>query len=737
MRPSRDHQLSTRFATAISLHKRGHLSEAAKLYGAVLKTDPNHSGALHHLGVVRGQQGQYDAAVELMQRALSKSSPSAEHLSDLGVALEGAKKPLDAVACYERALVLKPDYGQASFNLGNALQTLGRHDEAIRQFERVIASDSAHAEAYNAIGISLHALERHKEAVAHFRRALALKPHFADAESNLATGLHALGRRSEAAQHFARLLALSPDHAKGLNNLGNLLHELGRNEDALTQLTRALALDANNTDIHNNLGNVLAGLKRYDAAIPHYRRALDLDPLHGNALSNYVALKHRISDWTDFTEDCSRLAEAIGSDTRLVSPFVLTTVTDDPALQLRCARKYVHDLRLNGVPPISDGGPRGHHKIRLAYVSGDLREHAVASLIAELIERHDRTRFDVVAISWSADDGSDMHRRLRRSFDQFVDVAQDSDADVARRINALEIDLAVDLMGFTRDCRPGVFAHRPAPIQINYLGFPATMGASFIDYAIVDAHVVPPDQKPHFAEHLVYLPGCYQVNDGKRVIGEPTPSRAECGLPRDAFVFACFNNTHKISPRIFDVWMRLLRQVPGAVLWLLGDNVWASANLRREAAARNIAPDRVIFAPRCPSAEHMARHRLADLFLDTLPYNAHVTASDALWAGLPVLTCMGRSFSSRVAGSLLHAVGLPELVTETLEEYEALALRLAGNAQLLGALRARLAQQRLTAPLFDAIRYCRQLESAYELMWARFQRGEGPCSFAVAADPAR
>jgi predicted O-linked N-acetylglucosamine transferase (SPINDLY family) len=352
-------------------------------------------------------------------------------------------------------------------------------------------------------------------------------------------------------------------------------------------------------------------------------------------------------------------------------------------------------------------------------------------LIAGLFEAHDRTRFDITAISIGPDSNDEMRARLRSAFDRFVDVRYKSDQEVALLLRELEIDIAVDLQGFTQHCRPGILSHRAAPVQVNYLGYPGTMGADYIDYIIGDRCVIPPEHHPGYAEKVVYLPDCYQVNDSKRRIAARTPTRAELGLPEKGFVYCCFNNNHKISPRVFDVWMRLLNKVQGSVLWLLEDNKTVARNLRQEAERRSIASGRVIFAPRVKMEEHLARQRLADLFLDTLPYNAHVTASDALWVGLPVVTHIGGAFAGRVAASLLNAVGLPELLTSSWEDYEALALKLATSPAMLADIRAKLALNRTTHPLFDTGRFRRHIESAYVTMWERYQRGEPPVSFAV------
>jgi predicted O-linked N-acetylglucosamine transferase (SPINDLY family) len=372
-------------------------------------------------------------------------------------------------------------------------------------------------------------------------------------------------------------------------------------------------------------------------------------------------------------------------------------------------------------------------KISIGYLSGDFHCHATAWLIAELFEKHDRAGFVIFGYSYGPDDRSPMRRRLASAFDRFVDLKDASFMEAAERIAVDGVDILVDLKGYTRENRVQILALRPAPIQVNYLGYPGTMGAPFMDYVLVDDFVVPADQQPFFAEKLVHLPGCYQVNDSRREIAPHTPSRAECGLPEQGFVFCDFNNSYKITPEMFTVWMELLKGVPGSVLWLLEGNRFAPANLRREAEARGVAAQRLVFAPRMPLPEHLARHRLADLFLDTFPVNAHTTASDALWVGCPVLTMAGETFVSRVAGSLLRTIGLTELVTTSLDEYRVMALRLARDAELLAGLRARLEANRKTSRLFDAGRFARGIEQAYLTMWETYASGQPPRAFTVSA----
>lgn len=396
-----------------------------------------------------------------------------------------------------------------------------------------------------------------------------------------------------------------------------------------------------------------------------------------------------------------------------------------------CAQTYTADRFPPTPAPLWAGEIYRHERIRVAYLSADFHEHATTHLMAGLFEHHDRERFEITAVSFGPDRQDAMRQRVAAACDRFLDVRGRRDAEVAGMLRALEIDIAVDLKGHTQGNRAGILAHRPAPVQINYLGMPATMGAGYIDYLIADPRVIPPAEFPHYAEQILYLPDSYQATDDTRAIAAHTPSRAELALPEDGFVFCCFNNSYKITPDLFALWMRLLGAIPGSVLWLLDDNPAATRNLCAAAQRHGIAPERLVFAPRIDAAAHLARHRRADLFLDTLPYNAHTTASDALWSGLPVLTCAGRTFAGRVAASLLHAVGLPELITRDHAGYAALALALARDPGRLAALRTRLAQQRTSSPLFGTDRFRRHLEAAYVTLRERQRRGEPPAAFSV------
>lgn len=536
----------------------------------------------------------------------------------------------------------------------------------------------------------------------------------------------------EAAGVYRQILRIQPNSADVIGLLGTVRLNQFRYDEALHQFDKAVRLEPDTAHHYYHRGIALQELRRFAEAAADLLRAYELNPDIDNALSNHAQALRAVCDWNTYDWLERKLTETIRSSSVAVSPFYFLQFSDEPADQLLCAR--THALR-KGVPPSISrrlrrprDAKRG--RIRLGYLSADFREHAIGQLLVELIESHDRNRFEVSGISLGVNDRSDLRARFEASFDHFVDLKENSDDRSIRRIDDLDLDILVDLAAHTSGNFMAALAYGFAPIQVNYLGYPGTIGADFVDYIIVDPFVVPAEQQPFFTEKIVHLPDCYQVNS-RRAINERVPSRAECGLPEDGFVFCCFNNNFKITPRMFDIWMRLLSGLPGSVLWILKDHADVEPNLRREAESRGVDPVRLVFAPRVPSADHLARHRCADLFLDTLPYNAHTTASDALWAGLPIVTCAGKSFQSRVAGSLLHAIGLPDLITSSLQDYEALALSLATQPERLQEVRARLARNRLTSPLFDLDRYRRHIEAAYETMVELSRSGEAPRAFAV------
>jgi predicted O-linked N-acetylglucosamine transferase (SPINDLY family) len=482
----------------------------------------------------------------------------------------------------------------------------------------------------------------------------------------------------------------------------------------------ALSLRSDYSEAWLNKANTLRELKRFDEAIAHYDKALSLKSDFELVTGDLLHTKMQICSWSDISDSLVKISQKILSHEKIAQPFQLLSLNDDPLLHKKFSEIHIQsEYPLN---PILGPIPKhpNSQKIRLGYFSADFRQHAVSILAAELFELHDKTRFETIAFSFGVDDKSPMRFRLNQAFSRFIDVSDMSDLEIAKLARELQIDIAIDLGGFTSDCRTGLFAYRAAPVQVSYLGYLGTMGADYIDYILADKTIIPDGSKYFYAEKIAYLPS-YQVNDRKRVISDKVFTKQELGLPEKSFVFCCFNSNYKILPSTFDGWMRILHAVEGSVLFLFADNKWAEENLKKEAEARGINIARLVFGKSLPADQYLARYRVCDLFLDTSPYNAGTTASDALWTGLPVLTLMGQSFASRVAASLLNAVGLPELITTSQDDYEALAIELAMNPQKLEDIKLKLANNRLTTPLFDTPLFAKNLEAAYIEMNRRYR----------------
>jgi protein O-GlcNAc transferase len=708
----------------IALQALERVDDALDSYERALKIRPDYAEAHYNRGVALWELRRFEEALNSHERALEIKPDYAEAHNNRGVVLRQLQRLDEALDCYERALEIKPDYAEAHNNRGVVLQELRRFDAALNSYARALEIKPHYASAYINQGNALTGLGRFEDALDSYGRALALKPDYAEVHNNRGNALKELKRFGDALESFEHALRIKPDYAEACFNLGNTLVELRRLDEALVSYGRAIELKPGYTGAYNNRGNALQELHRLDEALESYGRALKIEPQFESLYGTWLHTKLRLCEWSELDAHLQALAAQLGAGLKIAPPFAVLTALDSLSVQRQAAQIWANARAGASQAPIEKRGRR--ERIRLGYFSADFHNHATAHLMAELFERHDRARFEVLALSFGPDIHDEMRGRLSAAFDRFVDVRAQSDKDIAQTARELGIDIAVDLKGFTKDERHGIFIHRAAPIQVNYLGYPGTTGSGWIDYLIADRTLIPEHSRPHYTEKVVYLPHSYQANDRRRPIAERLFSRAELGLPPTGFVFCCFNNSYKIMPAMFAGWMRILAQVEGSVLWLLEDNQTAVNHLRREAQARGVSGARLIFAPRLPPAEHLARHRAADLFLDTLPCNAHTTASDALWAGLPLLTCLGESFAARVAGSLLNAIGLPELITTTQAHYETLAIELATHPQRLAQLRDRLRANRLTAPLFDTPSFTRQIENAYTQMYERYQAGLAP-----------
>jgi predicted O-linked N-acetylglucosamine transferase (SPINDLY family) len=662
----------------------------------VIRRRPNDAKLLHLRARILIDLERPQEALEDLRRGSALQSKDTALLLSLGNVLFKLNRVDEALASYERAFELAPTDSDVAFNRGNALLELQRFQDALDSYDVAIGSRPQFAKAHYYRGNALRRLQRPLEALSSYRHALDVDSRYADALSGAGNALRDLNRSSEALAAYEQALLIDPECVGALSNRSRILLYMNRPEDAA------------------------AGLERLFEVAP------DTGPEYNYALGMLLHSRLLCCDWRDYDATVAAIGAAVEAGKRVSLPSLMIAASDSPATHLRAARLFVEHNWAN-VTPLWTGERYGHARIRVAYVSADFREHPVSVLMAGLFETHDRLRFETYAISLRPDDGSALGKRVRAAFDHFIQTGDETDADIAALLRRLEIDIAVDLTGYTDGCRPGIFAARPAPIQIGYLGYAGSSGAPYIDYLIADRCIVPETEQANYTEKLIYLPHCYQPNDAQRARPEDAPTRAGCGLPEHGFVFCSFNTHYKIVPAVFDVWMRLLSAVEGSVLWLASGRDSVESNLRREAARRGIAPERLIFAPRLQDfSEHLARYRCADLFLDTLPFNAHTTASDALWMGLPVLTCRGRAFAGRVASSLLGAIGLPELVTDSLAEYEAHARRLAEEPRLLAELRERLSACRDGAPLFDTERFRKNLEAAYMTIWQRAERGESP-----------
>ena len=711
--------------------RSGNTAAAEDLLGSILQEDQKNFNAIHLSGIVEFQRKNFSRAVYFFQLAAKINDSIFRIHFRLGLSLANLGRYKEAINAFQRTLELAPNYAEAHNCLGSALFELENYEQATKSFERALTIEPNFPEAYNNLGIALLELKHPNEAIDSFRRALDHKPNYPEAINNLGNALIQIRKYKEALIILKRAISFRDNFSEAHNNLGIAFLELNRYGDAIVSLQRALDLKPNDAKAHANLGIAYLRQGRHDDAIARFRRALALEPSYGEARSQLASEELIVCDWQNYCQTSAMVHESLDKEQEAVSPFVFLAFSDDPAKQLECARKYAREKIVSGqmMAPATVSPP--DRKIRLAYLSTDFREHATAYLMSELFECHDTEKFEIHAVYFGAKGKDKAQMRLKQSFEYWHDVGSKSDQEIANLIRNEQIEIAIDLKGYTKDARPGILAYRPAPVQVNYLGYPGSMGVKFMDYILTDNYITAMDQQQFFDEKIVQLPNSYQTNDAQRNIAVDPCSKSAHGLPETGFIFCSFNNNWKISPNIFDIWMKLLRAIDGSVLWLLEDNRWAKDNLRQEALKRRVDPERLIFASRLPLAQHLARHRHADLFLDTLPCNAHTTASDALWAGLPLLTCAGRSFHARVAGSLLRAVGIPELVTENLEQYRALALKLARQPKLLTSYRERLLENRKTTSLFDSRRFAKNLEAAYTYMSVRWREGKGPASFRV------
>ena len=726
---------------------------AVECYDRATRLKPDYAEAYNNRGNALKDMKQDQAAIKSYDRAIALMPDCAEVYYNRGIALNDLGRHRDAIESYDKAIALKPDNADAYANRGNALNDLNQHRDAIDSYNKAIALKSDCAEAYSNRGIALNRTKQHQAAITSYDLAIALKPDRADAYYNRGIALNDLGRHRDAIESYDKAIALKPDYADAYVNRGIAQSDSGLYHVAIFSCDKAIALKPECAQAYTNRGIALKHLKQHQAALSSYEKALSINPNSAEAYCNRAIVlndlgQHQMAiasyekalslkpdceflhgmlvhsqmhgcDWHDVESQVTDLLESIGRNEKVTPGLPVLALTASLFLQRKAAEIWVND-QLSSKCTLGDIPRRSKSKkIRIGYYSADFRNHAVSFLTAGLFETHVRSDFEIYAFSLGQDSQDAMRLRLERAFDKFMDVKNSTDNEIAKLSRELEIDIAIDLGGLTNGSRPGIFALRAAPIQVNYLGYPGTMGAEFMDYLIADKQLIPEQARAHYAEKIVYLP-CFQANDSKRAIANRVFTREELGLPQSGFVFCCFNNSYKITPRTFDCWMRILKRVDASALILSADNEVTADNLRREASQRGVDASRLVFCKKIPVPDYLARYRIADLFLDTAPFNGGTTVSDALWAGLPVLTCTGEAFASRMAASLLHAIGLPELITSTQEDYEAMAVDLATHPERLKAIKNKLERNRLTAPLFDTRLFTRHIEAAYTQMVERY-----------------
>lgn len=727
-----EQQLQSALNEALIYLHRGAPKQAVQFLSKLVKQSPHSSQAHFLMGIAYSMLDNKTAAIESYDKAVLLSPCFVEALINRAADLYSIGAYERSVSSSKEALGCDPNNSMAWLNLGNAQQALEQYTDALASYEKALALNPHYAQAWNNAGDVLATLGRLEESLNFTLKAIEIQPVYSDAYSHLGLTYAALHRYEQALSAYVKALQINPENSECYINLASLHSRLGQDENALTSYMKALQLNPNSANVHNNLGSFYYERKQYAEAIDRYAHALALNPKLQWLPGTILHTRMKVCDWNFYERSVNQLRPLLNAKKTVAAPFTLLGLPYDLSQLKESAQTYTqatYRVRPSVLKP-----PSGQsQKIKIVYLSADYHNHATTYLMAELFEQHDRSRFEVIGICYGRSPEDEMRQRIAKSFDQFIEAGNLSDREIAQIIQDQQIDIAIDLKGHTQDSRLGIFSYRPAPIQLHYLGYPGSLGADFIDYLIADPVLIPANQQEYYTEKIVYLPDSYQVNDRARKIATVADAKTDHGLPEQAFVFCCFNNNWKITPDLFDIWMRLLERIEGSVLWLFKENQTAADNLQKEAEVRGIAPNRLVFAEKLPLDQHLARHRHADLFLDTFYYNAHTTASDALWSGLPVLTKQGNTFASRVAASLLNAINLPELITHSADDYEALAVELVMNPAKLNAIKQRLADNRLAAPLFDTPRFTKHLESAYEQMVARRRQGLAPAHIFVPA----
>jgi protein O-GlcNAc transferase len=635
-----------------------------------------------------------------------------------------------AISCYEKILKIDPNSTVAYFNIAVIYDTLNSPEKSVENYKKAIENQSDNADAYNNMGSAYIKLGYIKEAADAYKNVIKIRPEHAYAYNNLGNVLMLQQSHNKAIRSFKQAIFFDENYADAYNNLGDAYLNINEIKNAHKSYEKALLIDPYHVKALHNVGFLHAENKEHEKAINAFQKALDIEPNDELAMAYKLFQQRQICKWEKLENNNLKISN-LGINETKISPLILMPLEDSPERHLQRATNWVKNFHhSNHKPKIRCHKDNSKH-IRVGYISTDFKNHPVAHLIAKVLETHSKDHFKVYGYSIGPIKNDAMRKRLIKAFDFFEDVSNMNDKDVANKVQNDEIDILIDLNGHTSDCRPGIFELRPSKIQINYLGYPGSMGAKYIDYIIADQNLIPKDYQRFYSEKPIYLPHHYQAQDDGLEIAAKIPTRLSLGLPEKGFIFCAINNTYKISSIEFDIWMRLLQKIDGSVLWLYESNKFVKDNLRKEASVRGIAPNRLIFAKRIPHDKYLAQLRQADLYLDTFNYNAGATASNALWAGLPVLTKQGKSYTARMASSLLKSLGMNELITTNELDYEKLALDLAQNTDKIAYIKQKLIKNRKSMPLFNTELFTRHLEDGYKRAYQKSLNGEKPDTIIV------
>ena len=712
------------FDLIISLFSNGKAQEAIDELKPLIDNNPNDAVLFNIRGACNAQLGEPIIAIKDYEKAIEIDSNYSEAHNNLGITYHGLAEPEKALANFEKAFSLKPDKIEVIDVMMSILNEINDPNTSIEYYLKIIKSSPEIFIVHFNLGTAYQELDQTDEAIDSYTQAIKLNPEFADAYLNLGIIFENSGKLNDALQYLKKANEIEPDNLSASFNLGLILRDTGQTDEAIKSFERVIQLSPDNAESYSYLGELFFESRKHNRALTNFNMAFSINPDIDYLFGNLLYTKMQLCHWDNFEENVKILASKIKNNEKVISPFSLMAIEDDPQAQLKASQIYANsNFPKNSfsslskiLKPYSD-----HKKIRIGYFSTDFHNHPGMHLMAELFENHDKSKFEIIAFSLGPDKQDKWRKRVVNSFDKFIDVRLKTDQEIVLLARKMEIDIAVNRGGYTQGCRPNIFANSCAPIQVNFLGFPGTTGDDYIDYIIADQTIIPSENKKYFSEKIVYMPDTYQVNMSKRDISNQPLSRHNLGLPEQGFIFCCFNGNHKITPACFGSWMRILKAVPGSVLWLYANNEDVISNILNTASRFGISENRIIFANNVPVEDHLNRISQADLFLDTLPYNAHTTSSDALRMGVPVLTLIGNSFASRVAASLLNSVNMPELITTSQDAYESLAIELALNSEKLDGIKKKLIGNLPTSALFNSRAFAKYLELAFESMHQKSQ----------------